>query len=291
MNVQSKIDISMLAAFIANLNQKQTHHVGFCGENEEEIRDTLASDFSDYELENSFTVLSEDNRMIAALGFDIDAEKKEAEIWGPFIDNDRDDWDIIAHKIWKAAVSKLEGHFKLYGFYNKKNSNAKKFMASLKAEGKGSNIILKAYKDEFEYQIDHSIKEFHDEQFDYFTSLHDSSFPNTYYDGKTIIKRLNKYNKLFISSEVGKLTGYVYVESNPQFEEGNIEFISVSSSNRKKGTGTALLNRALNFLFEEQHIKEISICVSTENVSAIRLYHKVGFEEKHVLDTYIIKTI
>lgn len=46
-------DIKEAAEFIAALNSKDEHHVGYLGTNQEEILDSLLNDFSDLSLEDS----------------------------------------------------------------------------------------------------------------------------------------------------------------------------------------------------------------------------------------------
>src|SRR5690606_11556014 len=65
---------------------------------------------------------------------------------------------------------------------------------------------------------------------DYYSELvqlHDKSFPNTYYNGQQIIKRLNEERKVFIIVNDGQLCGYIYVEAEPTYGEASIEFFAV----------------------------------------------------------------
>ena len=55
--------------------------------------------------------------------------------------------------------------------------------------------------------------------FGQFVALHNYVFPNTYYEGNEIIRRLSDMNKLFVSMKNEKLEGYVYVEVNRSFKK------------------------------------------------------------------------
>ena len=126
--------------------------------------------------------------------------------------------------------------------------------------------------------------------FGQFVALHNYVFPNTYYEGNEIIRRLSDMNKLFVSMKNEKLEGYVYVEVNPEFQEANIEFIATAENSRRKGVGERLLQAAIQYIFSFQGMREIELCLNTNNDRAVKLYKKVGFEEKACLQHYILKT-
>lgn len=117
--------------------------------------------------------------------------------------------------------------------------------------------------------------------------LHDKTFPNTYYDGEEIISRLNNHRKVFVCKEAKELTGYIYVEAEPEFDEGSIEFFAVNESQRGKGIGCYLLTMALRWLFSFNSIDSVSLCVNSKNEKAINLYKMAGFKEKHQLSYFI----
>ena len=45
MYVSSILKIEEVAAFIANMNKDATHHVGYCGDEKEELLQTIIHDF------------------------------------------------------------------------------------------------------------------------------------------------------------------------------------------------------------------------------------------------------
>ncbi len=114
-------------------------------------------------------------------------------------------------------------------------------------------------------------------------------FPNTYYEGNEIIERLSDTNKLFVSMKNDKLEGYVYVEVSPEFQEANIEFIATAENSRRKGVGERLLQAAIQYIFSFHGMREIELCLNANNDRAMKLYKKVGFEEKACLQHYIIE--
>ncbi|MFJ8530329.1 GNAT family N-acetyltransferase [Bacillus sp. NPDC094106] len=282
------IELIELASFIANLNRIPEHHVGYCGIKADEIKDTLENDFSDYCFTDSFTIMYEDKKIIGALGFDVNSKMKTAEIWGPFIHKE-EDWEKIAKKMWGIGLSKLGGMVhSFHGFFNKENKNAQEFMKYLSASEQGKHVILKMHASAFLYHPCLSIKSITPGLYKEFITLHDEEFPDTYYNGETIIGRINECNKLFVFKEEECLLGYIYIEGSPEFKEGNIEYIAVKPSIRNKGIGLKLLNYGLYELFNYMKIEEISICVGEENERAIRLYTKAGFSIADKMEFYSV---
>ena len=76
MYVSSILKIEEVAAFIANMNKDATHHVGYCGDEKEELLQTIIHDFSDIGWEQSFVATYENNNLIGLLGFDMDEVKE-----------------------------------------------------------------------------------------------------------------------------------------------------------------------------------------------------------------------
>jgi hypothetical protein len=80
-SIHSQANAEKLARFIKKINTKKSSHIGYCGVEKAEILDTLLNDFSDIKLEDSFMVAYRDDRMVGAVGFDVDLEEKTAEVW------------------------------------------------------------------------------------------------------------------------------------------------------------------------------------------------------------------
>ncbi len=91
-----------------------------------------------------------------------------------------------------------------------------------------------------------------------------------------------------IAEVEGKVVGFVFGQESKLPDEvlrkrkatkaGSIELLAVTGEHRRKGIGTALLNR----LFEEfrsRGIDYVSLAVPAEEVGARKLYEKLGFEE------------
>ncbi|MBE7149296.1 GNAT family N-acetyltransferase [Bacillus mycoides] len=82
--------------------------------------------------------------------------------------------------------------------------------------------------------------------------------------------------------------GVMHVSSILKIEEV-ASFIATTENSRRKGVGERLLQGAIQYIFSFQGMREIELCLNTNNVRAMKLYKKVGFEEKACLQHYIIE--
>lgn len=255
---------------IAEANRDASQYVGYCGNEADEILKTLNEDITEEHI-----YWAGDDLLI------LDYENGTGEMWGPFINSSGPDWSQRANHLMNMIP---EGTV-LYGFYGHENIRAIEWMRSLGAELKGEEVILKTSRftpEKNEGTIE--IKTLSDQEFNEFESLHNQVFPETYYDAETILKRTNPNRPLLAAVDAGQFIGYIYAESDPEFGEASVEYLAVNEAARGKGAGYALLRTAMQKLFEEQQIKEISLCVSKSNQTAIRLYQRAGFYvEKELL--------
>ncbi|MFJ5769816.1 GNAT family N-acetyltransferase [Psychrobacillus sp. NPDC093180] len=282
-------DIEMLSLFLEEMNTVPESHIGYCGETKEEIANTLNHEFSDADISQSFVVGCDEEKLIGALGLDIDKESKSAEVWGPFINNEGD--YQLADSLWEKANALLTSEVKEFSFFvNIKNEFVQQFAIHKNAINKGNHLLLKAFRKDLGV-VDLAQIESYDLAYkDSFMSLHEATFPNTYFNASEILDRLSDHNQLFvINDNEGRIKGYVYVESNPERKEGSIEYIAVAADYQKQGIGTLLIQAALSYLFSFDEIEEISLSVAKENDKANRLYKVAGFKEVHELIHYRIK--
>lgn len=281
------INIRDLTIFLEKMNNKRSSHIGFCGEDREEIYDHLMNDFSDLELKDSFLVAYNHSRIMGAIGLDIDLKKGCADVWGPFVEGEN---IHIAQELWETIVSKTPHSIKTFSFFlNEDNHFLKEFVVQNKGIDQGSDWVLRITRDRFINHSPSDVETYSDAYRQSFINLHNEVFPQTYFDANTIISRLNDFNHLFFVTEnEHDIQGYVYIEANPKHMEANIEYIAVSTKLRKQGIGKTLIMGAINQLFSYSEIKEITICVGEDNIAAINLYKSVGFLEKYKLISYNI---
>ncbi|MDG5472804.1 GNAT family N-acetyltransferase [Jeotgalibacillus sp. ET6] len=275
-----------MGSFIAGLNKNPEQHTGYFGTEAKEVIDTLKTDFSDLACKDSFAVLKENGKIIAALGADWDQDSATGELWGPYSLASGEQWQKDASRLWRILQHKINQNGTWHGFYNVQNQQAIQWISLLGGKLKSREVILQVLPEELKPSEKESVEEFTELYTEEFKSLHLKVFPDSYFSSGDILSRKNDRNRLFVIEKNQRLAGYVYVEANPSHNEGSIEYIAVNPEFRGMGMGEALLKRAAAFLFQDMNAKEISICVNAGNEAAIHLYKKVGFSEKHRLEFY-----
>lgn len=282
--VRSSNDISEISRFISEMNSQSKHHIGYCGTDALEIKHTLLNDFSDLPFEESFLCAYEGDVLIGVLGLDYDKETAEAELWGPFISNNN--WQEVANLLWDTMLKNFPFPLmRIYGFYNVENLAGKWFMEvqGVKFEGEHSIMTISSRNVSLNQSTTITINEMQDDNIKEFKALHEQEFPNTYFSAEEIISRQGEEQKLFIATNQQQFYGYVFCEVTPEFGEGDIHFLAVSPTARKKGVGTQLLKKCLGFFSSFETITEITLSVKLDNQAALKVYLNAGFYEKHRL--------
>jgi len=276
-------DLNLVSTFIAELNNIETSHIGYCGKEQQSIANDLMEEF-DIPFTDSFVLAFEQDQLIGVVGFDADLESEYAEIWGPFI---REGYAHITMSLWSEMEKLIPKKIKqLEMFPNIENTICIKLAQELNFEKMSTESILQfssLYKEKLK---ETPLIEIDEKHFADMIKLHDETFPNTYYSGRQIIERMNDIQKVFILTNDDTLLGYIYVEVEPEFGDASIEFFAVKPSERGKGIGSKLILGALKWIFTFESIETVVLCVNGENKNAIHLYKKVGFEEEHRLYSY-----
>ncbi|WP_270179738.1 GNAT family N-acetyltransferase [Alkalihalobacillus sp. CinArs1] len=279
--VMKKSELQSVSRFIAKLNRREDCHIGYCGTNSCEIADTMREEF-EVPYWKSFVTVYQSNVLVGVLGFEVDLERNLVEVWGPFVEDQY--WSFIP-TMWEKMLQLLpEETSVIQMFPNKKNINCVRFAESLGFSHSSEQAILEFNRQSF--RRENKLEEISDDYIIPFISLHDQTFSNTYYSGGQIVERLNDTRKVFITSEEGTLTGYIYVEVEPEFGEANIEFFAVDEAFRGRGTGGRLLDQALFWIFTFKEVDTVTLCVNAENQKALQLYERAGFTLVHELSAY-----
>ena len=90
----------------------------------------------------------------------------------------------------------------------------------------------------------------------------------------------SKRNAIFVAEEKGRIEGYVwgFIEKLGKYKIGKIQELSVSSRSRKRGTGTKLIEKIVDF-FRKNGCIICETMTDARNKPAINLYEKSGFEK------------
>jgi ribosomal protein S18 acetylase RimI-like enzyme len=194
--------------------------------------------------------------------------------------------------MWKTLLTQLPiKPEKIYGFYNVKNQLGIGLMESLEAERTDDQAILTIRKEEHlgENSTNITVKDITLDQHEEFRSSHTATFGDTYFSAEAILEKQDDENKVFIAHDEQEFLGYVFCETNVEFEEGDIHYIAVSPAARGNGIGKQLIHKCLDFMFSFKEIREITLCVEANNLLAIKTYKKAGFTEKYHLALYMVQ--
>lgn len=276
-------DLEFLSAFLADINNQKSNHIGFCGTDQADILRALKEDFIDEKGEASFFIAKTNTgEIIAACGIDI--ENGEAEVWGPF--NKTESMEISA-KLWGCLKENYPEVRQFSFLINEKNTKQQLFMKQINAEEKGHHLSLIIHRSCFDMLGEIKSSSIKEEDFSAFQALHDITFPGTYYDAETIWSRLNKDNILkVLKDDNGGLIGYAYFEIDKELSEASLEYFAVSNNYQNKGFGRLLLKEALTAMFSYSEINEIYLTVDAGNHYANHVYEKAGFEKENTLIHY-----
>lgn len=279
-------DLESLAAFLAEMNNQKTDHIGFCGTNQIDILQALKEDFIDEKGEITFFVVrNHSGEILAACGLDI--ENDEAEVWGPFNRTESLEWSV---PLWQQLIDHYPAVPYFSFFINEENRKQQAFMKQIGAKEGSKQLNLIIYRNRFEKLEEQKCSSFSEYDFPAFQELHDGIFLNTYYDAETIRNRLNKNNILKVLKENdGEFIGYAYFEINKELSEASLEYFAVSNNYQNKGFGSLLLKEALTVMFSFPEIDEVYLMVDADNHHANHVYKKIGFEKGDTLVPYKMK--
>lgn len=90
-------------------------------------------------------------------------------------------------------------------------------------------------------------------------------------------------------TDKGEIVGMIGVQQHVP-EEGEIRRLRVRSDCRRRGIGSALLERAIEFCKEHQHLK-VKLDTYIDREPALRLFEKFGFKHSRTRDVSGGKTL
>ncbi|HAM79539.1 GNAT family N-acetyltransferase [Ornithinibacillus bavariensis] len=264
--------LEAVANFIAEMNNKESFHIGYCGRDSTEIKQYIKEEIP---YNTSFITAYDGGKLVGVLGFDPDIDSGNAEIWGPFALANH--WNTV-DEMWEKMIEILPKNISSVSLFpNKRNKHVLEFAQKYQFNKESEEAILVFDRSNSHLLQEASLEELTPKFYDAMEQLHDKTFPGTYYSGRQIIERLDEYKKVFIRKENEELIGYIYVEAEPEFGDASIEFFGVLEDKRGLGIGGQLLKGAIRWLFTFEAIDSITLCVNMKNDNAIRLYQKVGF--------------
>lgn len=277
--------VEELVQFVARLNSDGTHHIGFFGEGEADIRASLAECL--IPPGDGFRMGYEEQSLVGIFGVDADPEISRAWLFGPLVEHD--DWHSIADQLYAEVLAlipagirdydlfcdvqntRLEGFAVRHGFaLSSENAILTLMRKNYRSTAKG-NAAIQPYQAEFFEQLDH---------------LHKTLFPKAYFTARQMVERMDPHRNLFLAVEDGRLLGYHFCKIEPESESGYVDFIGTDPSVRGRGIGADLLAAGLDWMLSAPTTKKVNLTVNADNVPARTLYEAFGFQVERIMRGY-----
>jgi ribosomal protein S18 acetylase RimI-like enzyme len=266
-------DLHLIAEWIVKTAQIPSQHCihSWAGESAEEVAEGLISYFNDGEL--LYILAYHKDKLIGSMGMEFDEDMGAAWVHGPLIDILHR--DACINPLYKKALNELPADIKeLRAYLNTENKASIKFYQELGYTKKDhvSYVYQLPAKNKIPLNLDKCILLDNKHEAD-FLHLYHTLFPDPYYSGKRILEMRDKSHEVFIVLEDEIFAGFVVI----CLDENEIQFLGVETGQRQKGLGKALLSCGINYLFDINKGKCLSLNVSGDLENAQILYQSVGF--------------
>ncbi len=278
LSVAQKEDFLAIANFIAPINAIEENQCLHCGENPQQVYEEMLDNHSRQEMK--FVKATKDNEIVGILGCDCMADLSQVWLWGPYV-RESHDWDILSKDLYNFFLEDTPQVKELWQFLNVKNQRSRDFFKNLNfVEKKYQSILYLLTPDIYEgyEEVDYeNIVEFNPHFKEGLHQLHHAAFPNPYYSTEELLEmNATGKHKIFVKNIDGKVLGYIFV-SDQGSGEGYVHFVAIQKESRGQKIGVSLIQKGIEWLFNERKSQKIFLTVSEHN-NAQRLYKKVRFQ-------------
>jgi ribosomal protein S18 acetylase RimI-like enzyme len=283
--IPCKDRLEELIGFVARLNRDGTHHIGFFGESEADIRSSLAECL--IPPSEGFVMAYAGDELAGVFGVDADPEISRAWLFGPLVEHA--DWHDIADKLYAKVLPRIPVDIRDYElFCDVQNINIQAFAVRHGFPLISENAVLTLLRDNYipAAKRESSIILVEERFFSRLENLHKTLFPNAYFTARQMVEKVNENHQLFLAVEDRQLLGYHFCKIEPEAESGYIDFIGTDSSARGRGIGADLLASGVDWMLASPTTRKINLTVNADNVSARKLYEKFGFTTERVMRGY-----
>jgi ribosomal protein S18 acetylase RimI-like enzyme len=283
--VACKDRVEELVSFVARLSRDGTHHIGYFGESEADIRSSLAECL--IPPAEGFVMAYDGEQLAGIFGVDADPEIDRAWLFGPLVDHAA--WHAIADQLYAKVLPRIPVDIRDYElFCDVRNINIEAFAVRHGFPLIAENALLTLLRDKYSpaAKRESQILAYQERFFDQLEKLHRTLFPTPYLTTRQMIERVNRHHQLFLAVETGELLGYHFCKIEPESESGYVDFIGTDSAARGRGIGADLLATGVDWMLSAPTTKKISLTVNAENIPARTLYEKFGFTTERVMRGY-----
>lgn len=274
-----------LVLFAAHLNREGIHHIGFFGEDEADVRASLAECI--IPPAEGFMMAYDDAQLVGIFGVDADPEINRAWLFGPLVEHAY--WHTVADQLYSSVLSLIPANIHDHDlFCDVQNVHMEEFAARHGFPLNSENAVMTLARGNYIPSAKRvsRVLIYKEGFFDQFEKLHDELFPNTYFTARQIVEKRDRNHHLILAVDDDRLLGYHFCKIEPESESGYIDFIGIDSSARGRGIGADLLASGVEWMLSAPTTKRISLTVNADNIPARNLYEKIGFVTKRVMRGY-----
>jgi RimJ/RimL family protein N-acetyltransferase len=274
-----------LVQFVARLNSDGTHHIGFFGEGEADVRASLAECL--IPPGDGFRLGYEQERLIGIFGVDADPQINRAWLFGPLVEHD--DWHTVADQLYAEVLALIPAGIRDYDlFCDVQNTRLEAFALRHGFALSSENAVLTLEREKYRSTAkgNTSVYPYQEHYFEQFDPLHRTLFPNAYFTARQMVEKVDQHCRLFLALADGKVAGYHFCKIEPEAESGYVDFIGTDSSVRGQGIGADLLAAGVDWMLSFPTTRKINLTVNADNVPARKLYEGFGFDVERIMRSY-----
>jgi ribosomal protein S18 acetylase RimI-like enzyme len=274
-----------LIQFVARLNSNGTHHIGFFGEGEADIRASL--DECLIPPAEGFRLAFDSNQLVGVFGVDADPEINRAWLFGPLVEHE--DWHTVADQLYAEVLPLISVDIRDYDlFCDVQNVNLQAFAVRHGFPLHSENAVLTLAREQYKPSAKRQtrITPYQKRFFKQFEKLHLALFPKAYFTARQIVEKIDERHQLFLAVERNHLFGYHFCKIEPESESGYVDFIGIETSARGHGIGADLLAAGVDWMLSAPTTQKINLTVNADNTPARHLYETFGFVTDRVMRCY-----
>lgn len=277
--------VEELVQFAARLNSDGTHHIGFFGEGEADVRASLEECL--IPAKDGFRMAYEENRLVGVFGVDADPEIDRAWLFGPLVEHE--DWHTVADQLYAEVLSMIPVDIQDYDlFCDVQNIRLEAFAARHGFPLRSENAVLTLKRQEYKPSAkgQSRVLPYQEEFFEQLGQLHKTLFPNAYFTAQQMVQKIDRHHQLLLAVEDGRVLGYHFYKIEPEAESGYVDFIGTDAAARGRGIGADLLAAGVDWMLSAPSTQKISLTVNADNIPARGLYEKFGFVTERIMRGY-----
>jgi len=283
--IPCKNRIDELVQFVARLNSDGTHHIGFFGEGEADVRSSLAECL--IVPSEGFMLAYDADQLVGTFGVDADAEVNKAWLYGPLVEHA--DWHMAADQLYASVLPLIPANIRdRILFCDVQNIHIEEFAARHGFPLQSENTILILTSDNYKpsAKMKTQVRDYQESFLEQFEELHKVLFPNGSFNASQMVKKINETHHVFIAVADEKILGYIFCKIDPQAESGYVDFIGTDASARGRGVGADLLTAGVDWMLSAPTTRKVNLTVNVDNIVARNLYEKFGFVTERIMRGY-----